>query len=82
MRQRAGVKRRTGLPNWSSDVHQVAKAVGGVVYDMEGGRHDTRKVLPVPAASSGIVEVFKGGYVARGDKRRGPWGPSRIVLCN
>ena len=78
--QKEGVKRRTGLPNWSSDVHQVTKAVGGVVFDMEGQRHDTRKVLPVPAASSGIVEVFKGGYVARDDKRREAMGPFRDRL--
>ena len=78
--QKEGVKRRTGLPNWSSDVHQVAKAVGGVVYDIEGERHDTRKVLPVPAASSGIVEVFRGGYVARDDKRREAMGPFKERL--
>ena len=68
--QKDGVKRRTGLPNWSSDVRQVDKVYGGVVYDQGGERHDTRKMLPVPAASSGIVDIFKGGYVARDDKRR------------
>ena len=61
--QKEGVKRRTGLPNWSSDVRQVAKAMGGVVYDQQGEKHDTRKVLPVPAASSGIMEVFRGAML-------------------
>ena len=68
--QKEGVTRRTGLPNWSSDVRQVAKAMGGVVYGQQGEKHGARKVLPVPAASSGIMEVFKGGYVARDDRRR------------
>ena len=58
--QKEGVKRRTGLPSWSLDVHQATKAMGGVVYDTQGGKHDTRKVLPVPAAPSGIVNVLKG----------------------
>ena len=60
----------------------MTEAVGGVVYDMEGQKHDTRKVLPVPATSTGIVEVFKGGYVARDDKRREAMGLLGIVLCN
>ena len=68
--QKDGVNRRTGMPNWSSDVHQVTKAVGGVVYDAGGERHDTRKILPVPAASSGVIEVFRGGYAARDERRR------------
>ena len=44
------------------------------------GKHDTRKVLPVPAASSGIVDVFKGGYAARGDKRRETMRPFKERL--
>ena len=78
--QKEGVKRRTGLPNWSSDVRLVDKAYGGVVYDTQGEKHDTRKVLPVPAAPSGIVEVFKGGYVARGDRRREAMRPFKERL--
>ena len=61
--QKEGVKRRTGLPIWSSDVRQVGKAMGGVVYDTQGEKHDTRKVLPVPAASSDIMEVFRGAML-------------------
>ena len=78
--QKEGVNRRTGLPNWSSDVHLVTKAAGGVVYDTGGERHDTRKVLPVPAASSGVVEVFRGGYVARDDRRREAMRPYKERL--
>ena len=78
--QKEGVKRRTGLPNWSSDVRQVAKAMGGVVYDTGGEKHDTRKILPVPAASSGIAEVFRGGYVARDDRRREAMRPFKERL--
>ena len=78
--QKEGVFRRTGLPNWSSDVRQVDKVMGGVVYDTGGERHDTRKVLPVPAASSGILDVFKGGYVARDDKRREAMRPFKERL--
>ena len=58
--QNEGVVRRAGLPNWTPDVRQVDKAIGGVVYDTQGEKHDTRKVLPVHAASNGIVEVFRG----------------------
>ena len=72
--------RRTGLPNWSSDVRQVDKAMGGVVYDTGGGRHDTRNVLPVPVASSGIVDVFRGGYVARDERRREAMRPYKERL--
>ena len=49
----------------------------GVVYDQGGERHDTRKMLPVPAASSGIVDIFKGGYIARDDKRREAMRPCK-----
>ena len=68
--QKEGVFRRTGLPNWSSDVRQVDKVYGGVVYDTQGEKHDARKVLPVPAASNGIIDVFRGGYAARDERRR------------
>ena len=78
--QKDGVKRRTGMPNWSSDVHQVTKAMGGVVYDAGGERHDTRKILPVPAASSGVIEVFRGGYAARDERRREAMEPFKERL--
>ena len=68
--QKEGVVRRTGLPSWSSDVRQVGKVCGRVVYDTQGEKHDTRKVLPVPAASNGIIDVFRGGYAARDERRR------------
>ena len=59
--QKEGVKGRGGLPNWSPDVRLVDTAMGGVVYDTQGEKHGARKVLPVPAASSGVIEVFRGG---------------------
>ena len=52
----------------------------GVVYDQQGERHDTRKMLPVPATSNGIVDIFKGGYVARDDKRREAMRPFKERL--
>ena len=54
--------------------------MGGVVYDTGGERHDTRKILPVPAASSGIAEVFRGGYAARDDRRREAMRPYKERL--
>ena len=53
---------------------------GGVVYDTGGERHDTRKVLPVNAASSGIVDVFRGGYAARDERRREAMRPYKERL--
>ena len=62
--------RRAGLPNWSSDVKQVASTLGGRVYDTEGGSHDTRLVLPVPLDSSPVQAIFGGGNRVRDEKRR------------
>ena len=45
-----------------------------------GERHDTRKVLPVPAASSGIAKVFRGGYAARDERRREAMRPYKERL--
>ena len=58
----------------------MGKTIGGVVYDAQGEMHDTRKVLPVPAASSGIMEVFRGSYAARDDKRREAMRPFKERL--
>ena len=65
--QNEGVFRRAGLANWSSDALQVGKGFGGVVYNQMGKRHDTRKVLPVPSAPSGIMEVFRGWRGSRSE---------------
>ena len=80
--QKEGINRRAGLPNWSSDVRQVGKVYGGVVYDTQGEKHDTRKVLPVPAASNGIIDVFRGATLPEtiGAERR--CCPSRSDSCS
>ena len=54
--------------------------IGGMVYDTQGENHDTRKGLPVPAASSGVVNVFRGGYAARDDRRREVMSPFKERL--
>ena len=61
--------RRTGMPNWSSDVKQVASTLGGKVYDQEGRAYDTRLVMPVPE-SSPVQTIFGGGNRVRDEKRR------------
>ena len=49
------MKRRAGVPNWSSEVHTVSQVTPTQVTDQKGNKHDTRLVLPVPARSSAIL---------------------------
>ena len=73
--------RRAGQPNWSSDVKQVASALGGKVYDTEGREYDTRLVMPVPLDSSAVQAVFGGGNKVRDEKRREATGEFRRDLA-
>ena len=63
------LKRRKGVPNWSSEVHAVQAVTGGRVTDTAGRTFDTRQVLPV-AAASGTPTIVAGGNVPRDERRR------------
>ena len=67
--QPMALKRRKGVPNWSSEVHAVQTVGGGLVTDTAGQTFDTRQVLPV-AADSGTPTIAAGGNVPRDDRRR------------
>ena len=68
--QPLALKRRKGVPNWSSQVHTVQTVSGGIVEDTDGNVYDTRLVLPVNALSSVPAQVATGGSKPRDDRRR------------
>ena len=68
--QPMALKRRKGVPNWSSDVHTVETVRGNAVTDAAGNTHPTRLVLPVQAESTRPGQIFAGGSVPRDDRRR------------
>jgi len=58
--QPTAFKRRAGVPNWSSEVHTVADVTSAQVTDQNGGKFDTRAVLPVSARSSAATTAPQG----------------------
>ena len=67
--QPTAFKRRAGVPNWSSEVHNVADATTAQVTDTKGNKFDTRMVLPVSAVSS-AVQAAPRGTAPRDAQRR------------
>ena len=74
LNQPLSFKRRTGIPNWSTEVHEIESVDGGTVRDTKGQSFDTRLVLPV-AVSSTAPQTFAGGSEPRGNRRRWATGP-------
>ena len=74
LNQPLSFKRRTGIPNWLADVHEIESVDGGIVRDTKGQTFDTRLVLPV-AVSSTTPQTFAGGSEPRDNRRRWATGP-------
>ena len=70
LKEPLAMKRRAGMPNWSSDVHTVDTVRGNQVRDTEGRTFDARLVLPVSVASTTPNQVFSGGSKPRDERRR------------